>query len=147
MRSEACTGDPALILVEDDPDDLLLVTRALLRLNQTPRFGSVRDGVELLEHLAERRTRSLPELVLLDLNMPRMDGREVLAHLKCDVFLKRIPVVVLTTSSDARERSKVLALGAADHFSKPEQFSAIQALLEAIVKRWLTPASTTRKLP
>ena len=90
-----------VLLVEDDPGDVLMVTEALERSENPPRLHVAGDGQEALDFLRRQEGHAdvpRPDLILLDLNMPRMDGRQTLAHLKADPVLKAIPVVVFTTS-------------------------------------------------
>lgn len=126
----AATG---VLLAEDDPDDRFLIVRALQRVRPQLRVTAVADGVELLAHLRGCVLDQLPQLLLLDLNMPRMDGREVLAHLRADPRLSRIPVVVLSTSVEPEDRARVRAAHAADFLSKPDEFSAMVSLLRSLL--------------
>ena len=126
--------DPMLaqvLIADDDPDDRFLILRALSRCDADLSASAVRDGVELIAHLHGRQARSLPlpRLVLLDLNMPRMDGREVLRQVRSNSSLKDLRVVVLTTSVQHEEGARALALGASACFSKPESFAALVDLL------------------
>lgn len=126
---------PALLVVEDDPDDRALITRALAALRPELATATVCDGIELLA-LLERVT---PRLVLLDLSLPRLDGREALARLRQAGAGPR--VVVFTTSTEPGDRDRVLALGAADFVSKPDSFRALLASLGRILDRHLGPAA------
>ena len=128
-----------LVLAEDDPDDRFLIVRALQRLRPQLPVTEVSDGIELLAHLRARATDALPRLVLLDLNMPRMDGREVLALLHADTRLCAIPVVVLSTSVEREDFDRARALGAADFISKPDDFSKTVEVLGALLARRLSP--------
>ncbi|EYB66423.1 hypothetical protein DEIPH_ctg139orf0153 [Deinococcus phoenicis] len=104
-----------------------------------------RDGQEALELL--RHTEHLPDLVLLDLNMPRMTGHEVLRAVKGDAALREVPVVVFTTSSEPSDRATCAAAGADDYILKPSEFEDLIETLNALGRRWLATASGgTRRL-
>lgn len=126
-----------LLLADDDPDDRFLIMRACRRVRPTLDVQCLGDGVELLECLEARASRALPRLVLMDLNMPRMDGREVLARLQGDARFQGVPCVVLTTSERREDHLRVRALGAADVLTKPNRFQALVDLLEALAQRHL----------
>ncbi|TDI91079.1 MAG: response regulator [Caldithrix sp.] len=130
-----------VLLVEDDPGDVELTQESLLdsklKINQTV----VNDGVEALDYLRKQNgyaKATRPDLILLDLNMPRKDGREVLAELKIDDNLKTIPVVVLTTSEADQDILKSYGLGCNCYVTKPvglEQFSRVIQIIESF---WFT---------
>ncbi|MBI3523880.1 MAG: response regulator [Betaproteobacteria bacterium] len=118
-----------VLLVEDEPADANLVRSAIKEGKVHCRLHHVTDGVEALDFLRRRgeryRTSPQPDLILLDLNMPRMNGREFLAAVKTDEALEAIPVVVLTTSDVERDVVASYKLGAAGYITKPvdmEQF-------------------------
>lgn len=129
-------AEAELLIADDDPDDRFLILRALHRCDAGLRAAAVCDGIELMAQLEARcaHAKALPKLVLLDLNMPRMDGREVLRKLKSIPALQELRVVVLTTSVQIEERARVLALGAVDCLSKPEAFSRLVDLLRPHVE-------------
>src|SRR5437899_6268618 len=105
-----------ILMVEDSEEDIELTMRGLARAKLQNRIWSVRDGVEALAFLrreAPHQEAPRPDLVLLDLNLPKLDGREVLARIRADPRLRELPVVVLTTSDSEREHR---AVGAADAF-------------------------------
>jgi len=126
---------PALLIVEDDPDDLFLLQRALARLDcRLPQhcFG---DGIELLAHLDQLAPGDpLPALLLLDLNLPRMDGREALRRLRDHPSLQALPVVVLSTSREQRDREAVMALGAQAFLSKPDSLGGLVVALRGVLR-------------
>lgn len=138
MASELPTVAAQLVLAEDDPDDRFLITRALRRCRADLEPHAVRDGVELLDYLRGQIVSGrLPRLVLLDLNMPRMDGREALREIKADPRLCALPVVVLTTSVEPEDLLQVQGLGAASFVSKPEGLSQLAGALGPLLDRWL----------
>lgn len=137
MSSEiALVGD--LMLADDDADDRFLITRALGRCRADLQVQIACDGIEVMEQLRERCRggQCLPRLILLDLNMPRMDGREVLRALKADVALRDIPVVVLTTSVETDDLRRAYKLGAASFISKPEEFGQMMHTMRTLIEYW-----------
>lgn len=135
-----------ILLVEDNPADARLVAE-LFKEGQLPhRIRHVTDGVEALEHLrppADTPHPYKPDLILLDLNLPRKDGRELLAEIKTDDRLKRIPVVVLTTSQSEDDISKAYGLYANCYITKPVDLDQFSRVVRSIEDFWLT----TAKLP
>jgi CheY-like chemotaxis protein len=116
-----------VMLVEDDPAHAELTLRSIEELApQLCDVVHVQDGQAAIDHL--RHASSLPDLVLLDLRLPRMDGLEVLTAVRSDAELKLIPMVVLTTSDAASDRERALALGATSYLVKPFGASELQAV-------------------
>ncbi len=126
-----------LLVGEDDPDDRFLIVHALKRIRPQLSVATVCDGIELIEHLLQRPSGALPRLVLLDLNMPRMDGREVLTRLHSDPALRDIPVVVLTTSVEPEDRARAQSLNATSFISKPDEFSRMVEVLRVLLDEQL----------
>jgi CheY-like chemotaxis protein len=134
-----------LLLAEDDPDDRFMMLRALKRVRPLLQVVAVQDGIELMAYLHGCAADALPQLVLLDLNMPRMDGREVLSAMRAEAALCRIPVVVLTTSVEPEDRDQAMALKAAAFASKPDEYAQLVRMLEELLARQLDrrePAET-----
>lgn len=134
---------PNLILMaEDDSDDRLLAQDALKESGVGMELRFVEDGVELMDYLNHRNKYARPEssprpgLIILDLNMPRKDGREALQEIKKDPELKQIPVVVLTTSTAPADIIRVYELGANSFISKPVAFNALVGLLKSVTDYW-----------
>jgi CheY-like chemotaxis protein len=114
-----------VLLVEDDPGDVVLITEAFEDNKVSNRLHTVADGVEALQFLrreAPYEDAPTPDLILLDLNLPRKDGREVLAEVKADEELRRIPVVVLTTSKAEEDVLRSYNLHANAYVTKPVDF-------------------------
>jgi len=114
-----------VLLVEDDPGDVVLITEAFEHNKLNNRLSIVADGVEALQYLrrqAPYEDATTPDLILLDLNLPRKDGREVLAEVKNDDGLRRIPVVVLTTSKAEEDVLRSYDLHANAYVTKPVDF-------------------------
>jgi CheY-like chemotaxis protein len=130
-----------VLLIEDNPGDVRLTreafrdAQALIRLHVA--FDGV-DAMEFLNHLAAHAGVPRPDLILLDLNLPRMDGREVLAQIKKDDSLRMIPVVILTTSEDEADIVKSYELQANCYLKKPVEFEAFERLVRSINDFWLT---------
>ena len=130
-----------ILLVEDNPGDVRLTQEALQEGRVRNRLSVVGDGVEAMEFL--RRTGRFadapaPSLILLDLNLPRKDGREVLAEVKSDENLKRIPVVVLTTSDAEQDVLRSYNLHANCYITKPVVLEKFLAIVRSLEDFWLT---------
>jgi len=131
-----------LLLAEDDPDDCLLVRQALEKCRPTSDLRCVEDGEELLDYLRRRgkygdpKQSPRPGLILLDLNMPRKDGREALREIKGDPKLRAIPIVVLTTSKSEEDVARAYNLGVNSYITKPVRFAALVEVMQAIGKYW-----------
>ncbi|WP_439134990.1 response regulator [Pseudomaricurvus sp.] len=132
-----------ILMADDDKDDQLLTRDALLESHVRSTLEIVDDGIELLEYLngegkfASRDITVQPDLILLDLNMPRMDGRQALAAIKAHPILRRIPVVILTTSKADDDMLTSYDLGAASYLSKPVTFDGLVELMKALGRYWV----------
>jgi two-component system, chemotaxis family, response regulator Rcp1 len=130
-----------VLLVEDSPGDVRLTQEAFRDANKAIHLHVAADGVEAMAFLRREGAYAhapRPELILLDLNLPKMDGREVLAHIKEDPNLKTIPTVILTTSEAEADIVKSYQLQANCYLSKPVQLDAFEALVKSINDFWLT---------
>jgi len=139
-------GIMEVLLVEDSPGDVRLTREAFHHAEISVRLNVAVDGVEAMAFLkreGEYAEASRPDLILLDLNLPKMDGREVLALIKQDLNLKTIPTVILTTSEAEADITKSYELQANAYVSKPGQLDAFESLVKSIGDFWLTKA----KLP
>jgi len=124
-----------VLLVEDDPGDVLIAQEALRAGNLSTRLDVVSDGVEAMAYLRKQDAYAeaeRPDLILLDLNLPRMSGHEVLAELKADSSLRRIPIVVLSTSVAAEDIAKSYDLHANVYVSKPVDFDEFAGVVKRI---------------
>jgi len=136
-----------VLLVEDSPGDVRLTKEAFHDANPSVHLNVAADGVEamaFLKHQGIHASSPRPDLILLDLNLPRMDGREVLAQIKMDGSLKTIPTVVLTTSESEVDIAKSYQLQANCYLSKPVQLDAFEALVKSINDFWLTKVKLPR---
>ena len=135
-----------VLLVEDNPGDVRLTQEAFREANPCIHLHVASDGVEAMAFLRQERAHAhapRPDLILLDLNLPKMDGRQVLASVKADSTLKTIPTIILTTSEAEVDIVKSYQLQANCYLTKPVQLDAFEQLVKGINDFWLTMA----KLP
>ncbi len=132
-----------ILMADDDEDDRLLTLDALKESRVLNNLMCVQDGVELLEYLrregkfSDPETSPRPSLILLDLNMPRKDGREALQEIKADPALRGIPVVILTTSKEEEDMLRGYDLGCASYITKPVNFDGLVELMKALGRYWI----------
>ncbi|HFD39780.1 MAG TPA: response regulator [Anaerolineae bacterium] len=135
--------DKIILLVEDNPDDELLTLRALERSNVLNRIVVARDGVEALDYLfgrgayASRDITTLPQLILLDLKLPKLDGLEVLQQIRADPRTRLLPVVILTSSDEERDIVASYQLGANSYIRKPVDFGQFTQAVQQLGLYWL----------
>jgi CheY-like chemotaxis protein len=136
-------GHDTVLLVEDNPDDVLLTERAFRRAGLAAELRVVGDGEAARAYLAgegayaQRARYPLPVLVLLDLKLPRLNGHELLAWRQGQERLKRLPVVVLTSSGEASDIERAYDLGANSYLTKPVAFESLLELVRALGLYWL----------
>jgi chemotaxis family two-component system response regulator Rcp1 len=141
MESTNCGRPVEVLLVEDNPGDVRLTMEALKDGKMSNRLSVVGDGEDALAFLRRQGKYAdvpRPDLILLDLNLPRKDGREVLTEIKADEGLRRIPVVVLTTSSAERDIFKTYELHANCYITKPVDFDQFITVVRSIEDFWFT---------
>lgn len=132
-----------ILLVEDNPDDVALTTRALRRHGIANEIAQVADGVAALDFLkaqgayVDRRGHNLPTLMLLDLNLPRVDGLEVLRRIRADPDLHRLPVVILTSSKEESDVAAGYDLGANSYVRKPVDFLEFVEAVRTLGTYWM----------
>ena len=150
-RKVSRRGDPAkdeipgwtILMADDDPDDYLLVKEALEKAGFRGDLRLVSDGEELMDYLqgcsrfANEEVARRPSLILLDLNMPRKDGRDTLREIKSHPDLKTIPVAVFTTSEDVDDMTACYDAGADLYVTKPNSFESLVETMAALGKDWL----------
>lgn len=135
--------EPTLLLVEDNPDDVELTRRAFARSNIMNRLVVVTDGEQALHYLfatgpfADRNPHDLPHAVLLDLNLPKFSGLEVLRRIRADEATRRLPVIVLTTSREERDIVGSYDLGANSYVRKPVDFAQFLEAARQLGLYWL----------
>ena len=141
--TENRTTSLTILMAEDDTDDIFLLAETLKSLGCEGELHSVKDGVELMDYL-HRRGRyadldlySLPALLLLDLNMPRKDGRQALREIKADPNLKKIPVVIWTTSDLQEDRVHCSEAGADGYVTKPNSYGGLIDEIRRLCKNWI----------
>jgi two-component system response regulator len=128
-----------ILLVEDNPGDVRLLREAFREAQLGTQLHRVEDGVEALAYLrrgGQYAAAPRPDIILLDLNLPRKDGREVLAEIKGDADLKRIPVIILTSSPGEQDLLKVYSLGANSYITKPVGLDQMTEVVRAIENFW-----------
>lgn len=128
-----------IFIADDDADDRFLVKAAFDDSGIEDTLEFVENGVELLEELNLRLTQGnpLPQLILLDLNMPKKDGREALKELKIHPLLKKIPVVIFSTTNNPQEIARCYDLGANSYITKPNSFEQLINILSSVRQYWL----------
>jgi CheY-like chemotaxis protein len=135
--------DKIILLVEDNPDDELLTLRALKKNGVLNKVVVARDGVEALDYLfgtgsyAGRDTGVMPQLILLDLKLPKIDGLEVLRRLRADERTRLLPVVILTSSKEQQDMIDGYGLGANSYVRKPVNFEQFVTAVEQLKLYWL----------
>lgn len=131
-----------ILMADDDEDDYLLAREALAESRLVNNLQFVKDGEELMDYLHQRGKYAQashaprPGLILLDLNMPKKDGREALREIKADPNLRQIPVVVLTTSKAEEDIYQIYDLGANSFITKPVTFSSLVEVMKTLGKYW-----------
>ncbi|WP_150112151.1 response regulator [Desulfonatronovibrio hydrogenovorans] len=141
-----------ILLVEDNPDDVLLTRRALQKNNILNQLVVARDGVEALDYLLcrgehqHRDQSTQPQVILLDLKLPRLDGLEVLRTIRSSPGTKLLPVVILTSSDEEQDRLETYSLGANSYIRKPVDFQQFMEAIHQLGLYWLvlnqTPPTT-----
>ena len=132
-----------ILLVEDNPDDEALTLRALKKNNIGNELVVVRDGAEALDFIfckgayAERNPRDMPQVILLDLKLPKIDGLEVLRRIRADESTKLLPVVILTSSKEEQDRLTGYSLGANSYVQKPVDFDQFIGAVRQLGLYWL----------
>ena len=131
-----------ILMADDDPDDRMLVKEALEVNNLPNKIDFVEDGSELMDYLYNRGQHFVegklkPGLIFLDLNMPRVNGLKALQIIKADPLLRRIPIIVLTTSKTEEDIIKSYALGVNSYISKPTRFADLVEVIGEIGRYWL----------
>lgn len=131
-----------ILMADDDEDDCMLAQEALIESRLANDLHFVRDGEQLMDYLyrrgeyAHRDVAPRPGLILLDLNMPKKDGREALKQIKADPELRQIPIVILTTSKAEADIHRSYDLGANSFITKPVTFSGLVEVMKTIGKYW-----------
>jgi CheY-like chemotaxis protein len=130
----------SVLMADDDEEDCLLASKAFEASGTEVSFRCVMDGMELMDYLADRSNaggEKLPDLILLDLNMPRKDGREALIEIKAEPALRNIPIIILTTSQDEKDIAFTMKAGAESFITKPATFDEWVKIMKSLVASWL----------
>ena len=130
-----------ILIVEDNPGDARLAVEALTERGITNNISIVKDGVEAISFLRKEndfKESKRPDLILLDLNLPKMNGKDVLAVIKQDAELKRIPVIILTTSEAEQDISSTYELQANCYITKPVGFDKFIDVIQSVENFWLS---------
>ena len=144
MESQMTDRPTTILVAEDNDDHAELILNCLNGHHLARRIIRVSDGEETLDYLFKRdestdlEKHPLPDLILLDLRMPKISGLEVLEEVKTSKGLRRIPVVILTTSSAEHDISQAYDLGANSYLIKPVEFQALSQMLDDLGKFWVT---------
>jgi chemotaxis family two-component system response regulator Rcp1 len=139
-----------VLLIEDSPGDVRLTQEAFREFSKPVRLHLATDGIEAMAFLRHEGVYAdvpRPDLILLDLNLPKMDGREVLALIKGDQSLKIIPTIILTTSDDEADVTISYQLRANCYLRKPAHWDAFDNLVRSINAFWLTRAKLPQQMP
>jgi len=123
-------------IVDDDPDDRESIRDAFLENNHRHHYQFMQNGEQLLSHLAKQSNDCLTFLILLDLNMPGLSGRDVLKEIKENEALQSIPVIVLTTSASEKDRRTSYELGANCFLTKPDSYQDLVEITDSIARLW-----------
>jgi len=136
--------NPLVLMADDDEDDCIFAKDAFAQAIPRVKFLWVEDGGKLLDYLAgslqsgDGGLGHLPDLILLDLNMPRKDGREALKEIKSSPLFRDIPVVVLTTSQEDKDKILTREMGASSFITKPAKFEQWVCIMAGIANTWLS---------
>ena len=126
---------PHILLIEDNHDDCEATIRSLKKNHFINPIQWCKNGQEALNYL-QNKNNQRPDLILLDLNMPGIDGRQVLQIIKTDTALKSIPVVILTTSADSKDVEQCYSIGASTYIQKPVNFQSLTEAIHTVKDYW-----------
>ncbi len=133
--------DKTVLMADDDAEDCMLATEAFVESGAKAAFSCVENGVDLMNYLsgrlARRGVRGLPNLILLDLNMPKKDGRAALVEIKSEPALQHIPIIILTTSQEKKDIAFTMKNGADSFITKPATFDEWVAVMRSLAESWL----------
>jgi len=134
---------PVVLIADDDPEDRMLMAEAFKNNGSTPALRFVKDGEELLDYLFHKgkfrdaSKHPIPDLIFLDLNMPKKDGREALAEIKSHPDCRKIPLIVWTTSGLENDIVESYRLGANSYITKPSTFELLSQVLALVDRYWM----------
>lgn len=147
MKNEIKEPRYCILIADDDPDDQYMIKEALNASALDREVRSVSDGEELMDYLHRREKFKdmelpRPSVILLDLNMPKKDGRECLIEIKADPKLSRIPIVIFSTSNNQDDVIRSYESGAASYIAKPYSYNELVEVMEAFKKYWFSTVTT-----
>jgi CheY-like chemotaxis protein len=131
----------SILIAEDDADDRFLLQSAFSENGYTENIEFVENGVEVMNYLKDRTKGNYPSFILLDLNMPKKNGREVLKEIKEHPELKRIPVIIFTTTKNETEINRCYELGANSYIVKPSSFAILLNIIRQVRDYWLVTSA------
>ncbi|WP_306643331.1 response regulator [Sanyastnella coralliicola] len=137
---------PDILIAEDDADDRLILEDALSDLDSSITYQFAKNGEEVISYLQQSQaedSKTLPRIILLDLNMPKMDGRQTLEVIKQNHAFRNIPILIFTTSENTDDIELTYSLGANSYITKPSHYNELKDIAQQIEKYWLQ----TVKLP
>jgi CheY-like chemotaxis protein len=139
-------NNPFILIAEDDVDDRMLLQSAFDENNSGFKIEFVGNGCELIDYLDDLKVEKplLPRFIIMDLNMPKKDGRETLKEIKQHPLFKKIPVIIFTTTKNENEVNRCYELGANSYIVKPDSFDALRKITETLSSYWLDVASVPR---
>jgi CheY-like chemotaxis protein len=130
-----------IIMADDDQDDCFLAQEVFVEIRVPVDFSCLEDGVVLMDYLSEHsrpEVNALPALILLDLNMPRKDGRQALQEIKAEPRLREIPIVIFTTSNEEKDKCFAMKAGADLFITKPSNYDEWVKIMKTLAERWLS---------
>jgi CheY-like chemotaxis protein len=147
MENQA--NEQCVLIADDDVDDLFMIRQAFESLKLDKEIRSVGDGVELLDYLHKRgkykdSPTPFPKVILLDLNMPKKDGRECLREIKSTPVLSKIPVIIFSTSANPDDITACYEMGASGYIMKPYSYKELLEIMETFKKYWFSTVKTPR---
>lgn len=137
--------DKTVLIADDDAEDCMLACDAFAEIGAKIAFSSVADGIELMAYLSEHSlsaAKRLPDLILLDMNMPRKDGRQALVEIKSEPAFQHIPIVILTSSEDRADVDFTMKAGAESYFTKPATFDEWVEIMRSLAQSWKQEAGS-----
>jgi CheY-like chemotaxis protein len=136
--------DLFILIAEDDADDRFLLQSAFEENGYNDNLIFVENGLELIEYLyriVDDSGANMPRFIMLDLNMPKKDGREVLKEIKLHPMLKNIPTVIFSTTNNEQEMKRCYELGASSYVTKPNNFESLKKIVATLRGNWASPAN------
>lgn len=148
MSLERQDSDYCILIADDDNDDQYMIKQAFTSINLNENVRTVNDGVELLDYLNNTGKYKgvetlLPKVILLDLNMPKKDGRECLKEIKMNTKFKMIPIVIYSTSSNPDDISYAYEHGASSYITKPYSYQELVKIMEVFKEYWFSIVRTS----